>query len=100
MHAVKSNSGLVNLVSSFGHVNTRPRAALISLVRNSELEGIVQSMQQLEYHWNRNYHYPWIFFNDEEFNDEFKVCGRSMSGLETNARADRDTKSYLSQLLL
>ncbi|KAL9610362.1 MAG: hypothetical protein Q9167_004932 [Letrouitia subvulpina] len=72
-HAVKSDSRLLNLVSSLGHVNTRPRAALISLVRNSELEGIVQSMQQLEYHWNRKYRYPWIFFNDEEFSDEFKV---------------------------
>lgn len=33
----------------------RPRAALISLVRNSELEGIMQSIRQLEYRWNRKY---------------------------------------------
>lgn len=33
----------------------RPRAALISLVRNSELEGILGSMRQLEYRWNRKY---------------------------------------------
>jgi hypothetical protein len=51
----------------------RPRAALISLVRNSELPGIMQSMRQLEYHWNRKYRYPWIFFNDEPFSEEFKV---------------------------
>lgn len=51
----------------------KPKAALISLVRNQELEGIVQSMTQLEFHWNRKYHYPWIFFNDEPFSDEFKV---------------------------
>ena len=50
----------------------KPRAALISLVRNQEIDGIVQSMTQLEYHWNRKYQYPWIFFNDEPFNDEFK----------------------------
>ncbi|KAI4212309.1 MAG: hypothetical protein LQ351_005022 [Letrouitia transgressa] len=78
-HAVRSDSGFVNLVSSLGHVNTRPRAALISLVRNSELEGIVQSMQQLEYHWNRKYHYPWIFFNDEEFSDEFKTATQNLT---------------------
>lgn len=52
----------------------RPRAALISLVRNEELEGILQSMRQLEHHWNRNYGYPWIFFNEKPFSDEFKVC--------------------------
>lgn len=33
----------------------RPRAALISLVRNSELEGILGSMRQLEYRWNGKY---------------------------------------------
>jgi len=33
----------------------KPRAALISLVRNSELEGMIQSMRQLEFRWNRKY---------------------------------------------
>lgn len=53
--------------------SSRPKAALISLVRNQELDGLVQSMTQLEFHWNRKYQYPWIFFNDEPFSDEFKV---------------------------
>jgi len=52
----------------------KPKAALISLVRNQELDGIVQSMTQLEYHWNHKFQYPWIFFNDEPFTEEFKVC--------------------------
>lgn len=51
----------------------RPKAALISLVRNEELEGILQSMRQLEMHWNRRYQYPWIFFNEKPFSEEFKV---------------------------
>ena len=58
-----------------GRVSNRPRAALISLVRNSELAGIVQSMTQLEHHWNHKYNYPWVFFNDEPFSDIFKVRG-------------------------
>ena len=57
-----------------GHPGGKPKAALISLVRNNELEGIVQSMRQLEWRWNRKYNYPWVFFNDEEFSEEFKVC--------------------------
>lgn len=52
----------------------RPKAALITLVRNSELDGILQSMRQLEYRWNEKYQYPWVFFNDEPFSEEFKVC--------------------------
>lgn len=51
----------------------RQRAALISLVRNEELDGILQSMRQLEYHWNHVYEYPWIFFSEQPFTDEFKV---------------------------
>lgn len=51
----------------------RPRAAIISLVRNEELDGILQSMRQLELHWNRAFGYPWIFFNEKPFSDEFKV---------------------------
>ncbi|KAI9821415.1 MAG: hypothetical protein M1826_000696 [Phylliscum demangeonii] len=57
----------------------RPRAALISLVRNSELDGIMQSMRQLEYHWNHKYQYPWIFFNDEPFTDEFKAATQNLT---------------------
>ena len=62
-----------NTASPFAKFSIKPRAALISLVRNSELAGIMQSMRQLEYQWNRKYNYPWIFFNDEPFSDEFKV---------------------------
>ena len=53
--------------------NNRPKAAIISLVRNEELDGILQSMRQLEWHWNRRYNYPWMFFSEQPFTDEFKV---------------------------
>ena len=74
-YAVSTGSGLVHSVPMFGQTSSRPKAALISLVRNSELPGLMQSMRQLEFHWNRKYQYPWIFFNDEPFSDEFKVRG-------------------------
>ena len=71
-----AETGRANLWSSIpvlGQANKKPKAALISLVRNSELPGLMQSMQQLEFQWNRKYNYPWVFFNDEAFSDEFKV---------------------------
>ena len=40
-----------------GQWSSKSRAALISLVRNEELDGIMQSMRQLEYHWNYKYIY-------------------------------------------
>ena len=50
----------------------RINATLLSLVRNSELEQIVGSMQELESTWNHKFNYPWTFFNDEPFTEEFK----------------------------
>ena len=72
-YALGSSSRLKKSITELTHASPRPRAALISLVRNSELQGLLQSMRQLEFHWNRKYQYPWIFFNDEPFSDEFKV---------------------------
>ena len=72
-HADNHNMGLLKSVPSLGHHSAKPKAALISLVRNLELPGLMQSMRQLEYQWNRKYNYPWIFFNDEPFTEEFRV---------------------------
>jgi alpha 1,2-mannosyltransferase len=90
--------GAMSNLRNFGDMlKGRPRAALISLVRNSELEGIIQSMKQLEDRWNRKYQvsqsqdsgcgktcsdkmqYPWIFFNDEPFTDEFKTTTQNLT---------------------
>jgi mannosyltransferase len=50
----------------------RSKATLLSLVRNSELEGMIDSMKDLEATWNHKFNYPWMFFNDEPFTAEFK----------------------------
>ena len=47
-------------------------AVMLMLARNSELEGAVSSVKQLEENFNRRYHYPWVFLNDEPFTEEFK----------------------------
>jgi mannosyltransferase len=51
----------------------RINATLLSLVRNSEVDGIVQAMRDLERTWNSKFNYPWTFFNDEPFTEEFKT---------------------------
>ncbi|MCJ1359217.1 MAG: hypothetical protein MMC33_009217 [Icmadophila ericetorum] len=50
----------------------RINATLLALVRNSEVEGMVSAMIDLERTWNHKFNYPWTFFNDEPFNDLFK----------------------------
>ncbi|KAI1742980.1 glycolipid 2-alpha-mannosyltransferase-domain-containing protein [Xylaria scruposa] len=56
-------------------LETRPEAAFIALVRNSEVEEMVYSMIQLEARFNSRpiHQYDWVFFNDEDFSDEFML---------------------------
>ena len=55
-------------------LSTRPKAAFIALVRNSELQGMVESITQVEARFNgrKTHQYDWVFFNNEEFSEEFK----------------------------
>jgi mannosyltransferase len=50
----------------------RANAAFVVLARNKELDGVIQSIKSIERHFNRWYHYPYVFLNDAEFDDEFK----------------------------
>lgn len=59
----------------------RTSATLLALVRNKELDDMIQSMRDLERTWNHKFNYPWTFFNDEPFTKEFK----ERTQRETNA---------------
>ena len=60
----------------------RVNATLLSLVRNREVDGIVQAMKDLERTWNHKFNYPWTFFNDEPFSEEFKRKTKAATGAE------------------
>jgi alpha 1,2-mannosyltransferase len=55
-----------------GNSTDRANATLLILARNSDINGVVQSMQSLEDRFNRHYNYPWVFLNEEPFSEEFK----------------------------
>ena len=50
----------------------RINATLLALVRNEEVNDMISSMRDLERTWNRKFNYPWTFFNDVPFDEEFK----------------------------
>jgi mannosyltransferase len=50
----------------------RANAAFVVLARDKELEGVVQSIKSVERHFNRWFHYPWVFLNDGDFGETFK----------------------------
>lgn len=60
----------------------RINATILSLVRNSELQDLTQSMKDLERTWNHKFNYPWTFFNDEPFTEEFKRVTKSLTKAE------------------
>ncbi|KAI0969741.1 putative alpha-1, 2-mannosyltransferase [Xylaria arbuscula] len=57
-------------------------ATLLALVRNEELSGMLQSMGDLERTWNHKFNYPWTFFNDVPFTEEFKRKTRAATNAE------------------
>ncbi|KAJ2016119.1 alpha 1,2-mannosyltransferase 2.4.1, partial [Coemansia sp. S610] len=53
--------------------DTLLRAAIVALVRNSEIDGIRSTIRQVDDRFNREFGYPYILLNDEDFTDEFKT---------------------------
>jgi len=49
----------------------KAKAALVALARNSDLQGILTSMKQMEDRFNKKFQYPWVFLNEEPFSEEF-----------------------------
>ncbi|KIY43542.1 glycosyltransferase family 15 protein [Fistulina hepatica ATCC 64428] len=64
---------LPNLSYNTSHGYERANATFVFLCRNSDLEGVVSSIQQVEDRFNKKFHYPWVLLNEEPFTDEFKM---------------------------
>ena len=58
--------------ASTPHSNRRANAAIVLLARNSDLKGMIVSMKQMEDRFNKKYKNPYIFLNEEPFEDKFK----------------------------
>lgn len=50
----------------------RENGVFVVLARNKELPGVLDSLKSVERHFNRWFHYPYVFLNNEEFNSTFK----------------------------
>jgi mannosyltransferase len=59
----------------------RENAVLVMLARNKELEQAKHSIDSIERHFNRWFHYPVLFLNDEPWSDDFvRILNASVSG--------------------
>jgi alpha 1,2-mannosyltransferase len=49
----------------------RANAAIVMLARNSDLNGVVKSVKQMEDRFNKKFGYPYVFLNEQPFEDNF-----------------------------
>jgi Glycolipid 2-alpha-mannosyltransferase len=48
-------------------------------MRNRELRDALRSMRQIEDRFNHQFHYSWVFLNDEPFTQEFRLLTAGMA---------------------
>jgi len=100
---LRLEKGPEGVIHGPGEVN-RTSATILSLVPNNRLNGILNSMRDLEATWNHKFNYPWTFINDEEFTQEFKDATRKETKAEvsyhTIPKEDWETPSWINKELL
>ena len=62
---------------------TRENAAFVVLARNEDLNSLRDTMHQLEDRFNRKYGYPWVFLNNDPFDDNFKKLTSGLASGDT-----------------
>ncbi|CAG8135188.1 unnamed protein product [Penicillium olsonii] len=60
----------------------RANAAFVVLARNKELDGVIQSLKSIERHFNRWWHYPYVFLNDGDFDEDFKATVKNYTSAD------------------
>jgi alpha 1,2-mannosyltransferase len=53
-------------------VDKHANATFVILARNSDLQGTVKSVREIEDRFNKKYRYPYVFLNEVPFTDDFK----------------------------
>lgn len=66
------------LLLVFGVILCKENAVVLILCRNNDKDSITKTIRNFESMFNKNFHYPYVFLNDEEFTEEFKDSIRSV----------------------
>ncbi|KAI9202756.1 glycolipid 2-alpha-mannosyltransferase-domain-containing protein [Polychytrium aggregatum] len=66
----------------YRHVPGRENACIIMLARNSDRDDVVKTLATFEPTFNARFLYPYVFFNQEPFDDDFKAAVSSATEAE------------------
>uniref|UniRef100_A0A060T8N1 ARAD1C30184p n=1 Tax=Blastobotrys adeninivorans TaxID=409370 RepID=A0A060T8N1_BLAAD len=73
----------------------RENATFVTLARNSDLDGLLDTIRSVEDRFNHKYHYDWVFLNEEPFSEKFKQhTSRLISGQVKYGVIDSNHWSY------
>ena len=61
------------MVQSNFNPNVNVNAVIVILCRNSDLNGLNQSLTQFESHFNKKFQYPYVFLNEQLFTNDFQA---------------------------
>ncbi|TFL07638.1 glycosyltransferase family 15 protein [Pterulicium gracile] len=53
-------------------IDRKANATFVFLARNTDINGVVVSMKQMEDRFNKRFQYPYVFLNEQPFTAEFK----------------------------
>lgn len=88
--AVRRPAGGVELDAPFSTACQEPdvtapreNATLVMLARNADLAKAVRTLESVERHFNRWFHYPVVFLNDEPWSDDFVRALRAAASGDT-----------------
>ncbi|KAF4005871.1 Glycolipid 2-alpha-mannosyltransferase family protein [Saccharomyces cerevisiae] len=57
----------------------KQNASFVMLTRNGELEDVIKTINSIEEHFNQWFHYPYVFLNDQPFEEDFKAKVRDVT---------------------
>ncbi|ORZ14069.1 nucleotide-diphospho-sugar transferase [Absidia repens] len=85
--------------STTASANEPMRACFVVLVRNSELQGIKNTVMQIEARFNKRFQYPYVFLNDDYFTDQFVQEISSLTTAQVNfGKVDQQMWGYPSYI--
>lgn len=63
---------LLYSVTQMSIILSEPLLMIICTARNSDINGIVTSVKQMEDRFNKKFQYDYVFLNDQPFDQSFK----------------------------
>lgn len=97
-NADSSHSGSNAAVSNYEGKKTsagKVNATFVTLARNNDIWELLESIRQVEDKFNHQFHYDWVFLNDDDFDEEFKrETTRMVSGTTHYGKIDHSQWSF------